>query len=390
MMRFAYIFTLAFLFAAVVHAQEVIEVTRQEKIQSEDNASAQNELMNQAVENASFENIKALIGDDKTERSRDIIKNKIIKNSGRYVYSTSGQNLTHQGNEFSMDVQLKISLKSLRAMLLENGLLYQMEGPPKVLPLVQIVDRVSAQSYGWWYNSGAKEHGNLSEEIDVFHQSLKNELLKIGFFELSPVMGHFIQSLPEAYRLENLQRADTLFLGEFFKSSVVLRGQIVFRAKPGNDSIFLIDVHLEALHSANGRLMAEVVRTYETQSGNFQKVVWQKFHEISPHVAEDLSAQLTEAWKKGTFGASVVKLSVVGPLAPKDLEEFKKAIVLQVRDIKSLRERLIESHRTTFEIDSSALPQQLAQAIRAAKFARFKVQVEEVSNEGVTLKVEAI
>ncbi len=73
----------------------------------------------------------------------------------------------------------------------------------------------------------------------------------------------------------------------------------------------------------------------------------------------------------------------------KELDEFKKVLVLQIRDIKSLRERLVESHKTTYEVDSSALPQQLAQSIRAAKFARYKVQVEEVSGEGVTLKVEA-
>ena len=372
------------------HAQEVIDVVRHEKIESDDASSAQTNLMNQAIEEASIESIKTMIGEEKVEHSREIIKNKIIKNSGRYVSSSSGQNFTHQANLYLMDVQLRISLKALRALLLENGLLYQLDGPPKVLPLIQMVDRVNAQSYGWWYNSGAKEHGHLIENLDIFQKNLKDEFLKIGFFELSPVAGHFVQSIPETYRTENLQKVDTLFISEYFKSSIVTRGQIMFRAKPGTDSVYVIDVKLEALQSANGRLMAEVVRTYETQPGVFQKVVTQKFREVSPHIAEDLSAQLADAWRKGTFGASVVKLIVEGAISPKDLEEFKRAIVLQVRDIKSLRERLIEHHRTTFEVDSSAVPQQLAQSIRAAKFTRLKVQVEQVSSEGVTLKVELL
>lgn len=383
-------FLVVFAFCGGARAQEVIDVVRHETIQSEDSSGAQTELMNQAIEAASIESIKTMIGDEKVEHSRDVIKNKIIKNSGRYVSSINGQNFNHQANQYNMDVALKLSLKALRALLLENGLLYQLDGPPKVLPLIQMVDRVNAQSYGWWYNSGAKEHGYLIENLDIFQKNLKDEFLKIGFFELSPVLGHFIQAIPETYRTENLQKVDTLFISEFFKSSVVTRGQIIFRTKPGSDSVYVIDVKLEALQSTNGRLMAEVVRTYETQSGVFQKVISQKFREVAPHLAEDLSAQLADAWRKGTFGASVVKLTVQGSLGPKDLEDFKKAIVLQVRDIKSLRERLIETHSTTFEVDSSTVPQQLAQSIRSAKFARFKVQVEQVSSEGVTLKVELL
>jgi hypothetical protein len=390
MIRQALIVAAFFSASLVAHAQEVIDVLRHEKIEATDGASAQNDLMNLAIEQASFESIKSIIGEEKVERSREIIKNKIIKNSGRYVSSISGQNMTQQGSEFLMDVQLKLSLKALRALLLENGLLYQLDGPPKVLPLIQMVDRVGAQSFGWWYNSGAKEHGYLVDSLELFQKSLKDEFLKIGFFELSPATGRFIQSLPEMYRTENLQRGDTLFISELFKSSVVAKGQIVFRAKPGSDSIFVIDVKIEALQSSNGRLMAEVVRTYETQAGAYQKVVSQKFREIAPRLSEDLSAQLSEAWKKGTFGASVVRLTVETSMSPRDLEEFKKAIVIQVRDIKGLRERVIESHRSTYEIDSSVLPQQLAQDIRAAKLTRFKVQVQQVSNEGVTLKVDAL
>ncbi|MCB0350818.1 MAG: hypothetical protein KDD38_06520 [Bdellovibrionales bacterium] len=376
-------------FSSQVNAQEVIEVVKQPHVKAEEGSSAKEELMNLAIEEASFDGIRGIIGDEKTERSKDIIINKVIKNSGRYILSMRGQNFSKKGESFVMDVTMKVSLKGLRTLLLEQGLLYQMEGPPKVLPLIQITDRVSGRRYGWWYPSDEKEHSFLTSQLDVLHKAMRDELQKIGFYSMTPVVAGMAASVPESYRGENLQRADYLFLGEYFKSSIVLRGQIVYRPKPGAENIFLIDTRLEAIHSGNGRLMAEVVRTYETDSGAFRSVIANKFREMAPKLTEDLSAQLTEAWKKGTFGSSVIKMSVVGKISPLDLENFKKTIVLQIRDIKALRERLIEARKTTYEVDSSALPQQLAQSIRSSKFAKFKVDVDDVSSEGLTLKVES-
>ncbi len=378
-----------FFFAIMASAQEIIEVNKKPQVISEEAAAAKAQLMDMAIEEASFDGIKGIIGEEKMQRSKNIIVNKVIKNSGRYILSMRGQNFVKKGEYYVMDVNMKVSLKGLRTLLLEQGLLYQMEGPPKVLPVVQITDRVSGHRFGWWYQSETKEHSFLSNQLDVLHKSMREELQKIGFYSLTPLTAGMVDSVPDSYRGENLQRADYLFLGEYFKSSIVLRGQIIYRSKPGAENIYLIDARLEAIHSANGRLMAEVVRTFETGSGAFRSVIVSKFQEVAPKLSEDLSTQLTQAWKKGTFGASVVKMAVVGKISPFELENFKKTIVLQIRDIKALRERLVEARKTTYEVDSSALPLQLAQVIRKSQFEKFKVDVEEVTSEGLTLKVES-
>lgn len=378
------------LFHSTLFAQEVIEVLKPGKIETDDAAGAKQQLMDQAIESASFDSIKGLIGDEKTERSRALITNKIIKNSSKYILSIRGLNFARKGNDFVMDTEMKISLKGLRALLLDQGLLYQMEGPPKVLPVIQIVDRIGGRSYGWWYQSVTKEHGFLTEQLEFMHKALKLELEKIGFYTMSPMDSKFSKSIPDSFRGENLQRADYLFLGDYFKSSMVVRGNIIFRLKPNTENVYLIDIRLEALHSGNGRLMAEVVRTFETDPGSSRSVIAKKLTETTTKVAEDLSAQLSDSWKKGTFGATVLKLAVVGSISPYQLDEFKKTIVLQLHDIKSLRERMIEARKTTFEVDSSVLPQQLAQAIRLTKFSKYKVQVEDVTSEGLTIKVESL
>ncbi len=377
-------------FAQHANAQVIVDITRHEAVQVQDGSAVQDQLMNKAIEDASFDYIKTLIGAQKTDRLKDAIENKIIKNSSRYILSISSNNLTNDKDVYAMDVQMRLSLTALRAILLENGLLYQLEGPPKVLPIVQYVDRVTARSYGWWYKPASNDFADLHADADVFEKSLKSELSKIGFYALSPISARLQHSVPEPYRSENLQKVDALFLGEYFKSSIVLRGQVMFRTKPDVSDAYDVEVHLEAVYSGNGRTIAEITRSYTTDSGPFHKVVTDELNTVVPQICADLSTQLNDVWKRGTFGASVIRVVVNGSLSPKQFEDFRSAVVLSVHDIKAFHERIIAADQVTYDADASVLPQQLAQAFRTAKVDQYKVRVTDVSPDGVVLKVKAL
>jgi hypothetical protein len=389
--RFFYSIILFFLWVTQpAAAQEVIEVLKQSRIKTDEASSAQDKLMSQAIENISYENIKAIIGEEKTERSKDLIKNKIIRQSDKYVLSIQGSNFVKKDNEYLMDFQMKVSLKSLRAFLLEQGLLYQIDGPPKLLPFIEITDRVVGQSFGWWHQVVNKDNRFLSDQLDVLHTALRDELSKIGFFGINPVVTKMINTLPESYRYKSLQRADYLFLGDYFKSAIILKGELVYKLKPNTEGIYLIDVHMQALHSSNGRVMAEVARVYESKPGSHRVILPKKLNEIAPKIAEDLSVQLADTWKRGTFGASILRLAVESQMSPKAYEEFKKSLVLQVRDIKSLRERLIQAAQVTYEVDSSVVPQKLAQALSQLQMPKYKIEVRSVEGETITIRVQSL
>jgi len=385
-------FLMGFLYFALVPfatAQEVMDLSVVQKIDDKTPSNSKSEVFDQVVRRVSLENIEALIGREKTDRNRDLIDNKIIKNSNRYILSSksSGLRKPEAGGPPEIVIDLKISLKNLRSMLLEEGLLYQTEGPPKLLPALRFVDRVGAVSYGWWVDRPSKDTAFLQGAFRSFQKHLSDELMKIGFFTLNPAEGNFGESLPEVYRTQSPQKGDLIFLGEFFKSSIVLRGEVIFRGKPNAEGVYVIDFRLEAFQTQNGRVLAEVVRVYETQPGEYRNVIGRRFNETVLKVSEDLSTQMNDAWKKGTFGASLVRLVVRSELKPPEIDEFKKMVVLQVRDVKALRERIMASRSTTFEVDSSVPTQQLAQTFRTAKFNQFKVQVQDVDQSSVTLKV---
>jgi hypothetical protein len=385
-MKRLFLFTALLLFTRLGFAQELLDVTQVVKRPVSDKSFSRDELVQEAVETVSMENIKLLIGQAKAERNKAAIQNKILKNQAKYILSMKAGNVEKAGNEMQLTVDLKVSLKNLRTLLLDEGLLYQLEGPPKVLPLVSISDRVNSTQFAWWAPASEKNNSFNAELSENFNKTLKDELNKIGFYGMSPGTSGYAKSVPDPYRNVNLQRNDALFLGEFFKSSMVVRGEVIARLKPLSDNIYLVDVRLEALHSTNGRVLGEVVRSFETSPGAMRSVVQKKFQEVGERVAADMAVQLSEAWKKGTFGASLLKLTVKGDLSPKEMENFKRSVLLKVRDIKSLRERLLTADSTTFEIDSSSNPHQLAQAFKTTPLAPFIVQVGEVRADGIDIK----
>lgn len=372
-------------------AQGVIEVQHFSSIEDTRlTAELREKIFEEAIQEVSFSNIEAMIGSEKTQRNREVIENRIVRNSGRYVLSIQAGSLVREGPESKMEVLMRVSLSNLRALLLDEGLLYETEGPPKVLPAVLFSDRVNSQNFGWWFQERGSENRWISDLTQVFEGQLKEELREIGFYGKAPVGSNFSKSVPEAYRVANIQRGDALFLGEFFKSSIILRGHIAFRNKPLFDNVYTLDVRVEALHSQNGRVLGEVVRTYETGSGHFQTVVERELREKGSELAKDIASQLSDAWRRGTFGASLLQLTVNGSLSPKELDNFKESVLIQLRDVKGLRERRIRSQSVTFEMDSSAVPQQLAQAFRNAQINSYMVEVSEVKSDGLTLNVRAL
>jgi hypothetical protein len=179
-----------------------------------------------------------------------------------------------------------------------------------------------------------------------------------------------------------------LSLGQYFQASIVVRGTVSVRAATDRTDVYTLDWKLTALHTGNGREIGEVVRSFETEPGPFQAVTQRKIQDVLPAVCSDLSSQLVEAWKSGTFGASLLKLTLHGDLDYPQMTQFKKFIAEQVKEIKTLRERLMGPGQLEFELDSSVSSEQLAQILKNKSFQNFRLILESQSSDGIVFKTQ--
>jgi hypothetical protein len=367
---------------------ELIEVKVPVTSDKPERVQARQEMLDKAITDMSSQYIQDLIGAPKFERNRVLIKSKILRNSGKYVLFLKESNAQYGPAQSTMTVEMKVSLKNLEAMLLEEGLLYKTEGPPKVLPLVTFVDRGQPASYSWWV-AKADDKGNLRELTESFDQQLKKDLREVGFFGLNPTRGGYYDLLGSAFHSENLPAEDFLSIGEFFQAPIVVRGSVLITPVKERSQTFRLDFKLSALHSGNGRVIGEVVRNFETESGPQAAVVNRKVQSVLPAVCGDLSAQLVEAWKSGTFGATLLKLTLLGEVDYPQVVQFKKVVAEQVKEIKVLRERLFAPGQTVFELDSAVGPDALAPLLTSKNFQLFRLALDSKTADGIVLRLQS-
>ena len=176
---------------------------------------------------------------------------------------------------------------------------------------------------------------------------------------------------------------------DFFQSQILLKGQLVITKGRNRQDTYLMDVKLVASHSVNGRVIGEIVRTYETEAGSFHHSVQQRLDSVTEKISEDLAVQLFDAWKSGTFGATLIRLGVRGNLNYQELTQFRRLLGEKVKDIRNLKDRVYEPGQVVFEVDASGTSRQLADIVARTKFPRFKVDVVDVRPEGLDLRVVA-
>lgn len=369
-----------------VGAQEILDLTYEIKSEKK-NSISQKEVFDQAIEKASQTYIESMIGSAKASKNQNLIKSKIVKNSGKYVLFIKLGSTAQRGEESIYNVQLKVSLKNLESLLLQEGLLYKSDGPPKIISLINFTDKVNSQSFSWWTYGNIKELTILYDLSDRLHDNLRKELRGKGFFVMEPRRGRLNQILPAPLRTESLATDDLMLMADFFKAQSILKGQVGVTTHPDRKDVYRIEVRLTALHANNGRVIGEVVRNYETEYGKFHNVVLAKVEEVFEKLGEDLSSQVHEAWKSGTFGATLLNVAVNGSLSYQELAQFKKLMLEQVRELKTLKERLFAPNRVVFETDTGSNSEQLAGLFKEKSFGSFRVSVSEVRRDGVELRV---
>lgn len=370
-------------------SRDVVDVSIEAESEKASKSQARQDIFKKAIEKVSKQYIEQIIGEAKYGKHKTTIENKIIRQSGKYVMFIKSQSSepSEEGG-VRMTVAMKISLKSLQKLLLEQGLLYKLSGPPKVLPMIQIQDRINGASYSWWTGAAGGSSGFLKAQVEVLHEAVRKDLLPKGFYSINPVRGGFRGALPAIFRNDQIPTEDALFVGEYFDSQIVVSGALLFKKSQKLSDAYEVEVKLTARHTSNGRVVGEVIRTYQTESGPMRRVINDKTREVFPTISKDLSVQLHDAWKSGTFGTTLIRLVVNGDLSFQRLKMFKEQFLNQVAGVKTLRERKFLPGQVVFEIDSDSSVDQITKAIAKTRFQNFQINVAGSGLREIELSVD--
>ena len=331
-----------------------------------------------------------ILGEKRYQKNKSLIESKIVRQANKVIpYVTAGEAVQAADGSWKMPVEMRLSPSSLRKMILDVGLLNDVDGPASILPMVALVDRAKGVQLHWWLGEPKDEaHRFLAQMSRAFHSRLQGELSRQGFHLVKP-LGTQASPLPEAYRVEKPSSTDMQFLSEYFGTPMIMRGDVRFREAKDIAGAVLISVRLQVVQTSNGRTVAEVTRHFETDPGHYETVVRSKLASEATELSKDLANQVYEAWQRGALNANLVKLAVRGTLSPKQLAEFKSSLMSSVREVRGLKERSFENGQVLFEADVNGSASQLADKLKEVKMSSFTTKLATASDAGILVDVKA-
>ncbi len=365
-------------------SSDLISMTVEGTSQAENAPEAAREIMQSAMAKVAREQSLEILGEKKFQKNKGLIDRKIVAEAAKFIPISNSKSIVQAPDKtFRGEVDLKISLSSLKKMIQATGLLVDSDEVAVVLPLITFRD--SKNAFSWWQNSRDESKKNLSDISQLFNQSFSDEMFKNSFYVLRPTPT-FAQLIPDVFRVESLKKDDYKFLSNFYHANLVTKGEILFKTQSPTNIELNLKVYV--LQSSNDREIAEVTRTINIERANLPSVLKAKLQSVFADISKDLSTQVLETWQRGTLGSNSILISVKGLGTPKQVQEFKAELRKTLRDIRELKERVFEAGQVTFEMQYSANESTILDHLKTAKLENFDYRFLE-SNDKV-IKTEAI
>lgn len=366
-----------------VLARDLTDVTLHIPLTKKVGEGGKQEAFDEAVETATKNLAEDMLGAEKVAKVWEQSKSKILKNSTKYVVFIKGT-LPEGKAQDNLQVQMRLSPDALESVLREVGLIGG--ETVRVLPLVQ-VNETGGSRYLWWADlTDGKAQSVAQGYFKNFYRQLHAQFKGKNVFVLDPTNHSFRMGLPASYRIENLRKEDQMSLAQYLKADVVLSGRIEVAKAKAESAEQKIDYNLEMWQTKTGRNLAESIRTEGVATDN-PKAVQAAMEQVQPQIFGEFATKLSELVSGGSLNLSVVKISVEGNLNQKQLGEFKK-LLGSVREIRALRERMIESTRTIYEGDVSVSGGELGKVLQRSRFPHFNVDVSSAQDDRLVLVVK--
>jgi len=356
----------------------------QEVVVEKVGAEAKQEAFEVATEMATRKVSESLLGSERTQQIWADLRAKILKGSTRYVVFIRGTPSGEQTPESTkIQVQLRISPDNLEGVLREVGA-YASMGSVRVLPLIQIQDGQGV--FAWWVDGG--DRTSAHSYFMALMGQLTTQFKGRSVFVMDPLSSGFRMGVPSTYRTATLRREDQMLLAQYLKADVVLSGKVDVMRPKADAPEYRIVYEIKAWQARSGRSVGEWTRQ-ELVASDVPKVISGALEQSAKRVFAETATAVQEAVGKGQLNLNSLRLAVSGNLNYKQMNEFKKQLT-EVREIKSLRERLFEPSRVTFEAEVTGSSQDLATSMRRSNFPMFRVDVGEVQDDSLVLNVKAM
>ena len=320
--------------------------------------------LEKAVGEVSRDFVRKIVGEEKYNKHENKFEKKIVENKNRYIiFARTSLPQENEEGKYLTKVTIGLSEKNLQALLLEHNLFYN-PGSSCILPAVSFeLKKDKLQKSSWWLVSEDVFLASLSK---TFYKTLSEKLINLGFYTENPFYSRFSQLLPSYAFPKRQSFSHFKKTSRFLNCDLVISGRVSIE-KDFDQNNYFSSMNLKILNIKTKQNLFNFKKKF-----NFRD----DFEQSLTPILKSLKHQLSFYKERGSLDLSRLWLSVQGPLNQHERELIKQALVRHIRPIQALKENLITSRYTLYEVESSKGIKAVVKAIKSKKqLGNFKLQV---------------
>lgn len=309
---------------------------------------ARRKIIEEATLKISEEMVQSMIGEARFKKNKPVIADKIFKRASRYIPVIKTGDLIKVSDGQKLTVTLQVNSKILETMLQEQGLLYDNETAPMIMPFLVIDDQVNRDGFRWWRTGNSLRMQSLN---DYLEKQMQSAFFSSGFFIQRPEASQLQMMVPAFLQQEFLSPEQIQNLSKRWNVPITLMGDLLMRPDANSDEDIVIELRLMVTQVSSGRVLAQLSRQSKIpKSETLGAMNLKKNFSFVVQAFKDLTQQMKDAWQKGFLSSTLVRLEVQGPLTLGKYDLFKSALKTSNRSIRQVKERLITSKSVYFEL----------------------------------------
>lgn len=356
-------------------------------IEEVDERKARRTAIDQATDAVTIDMVKKEIGEGRYKDNQSKVDSQVMPIKNRFIPFFKIISSRKQGETYEFKIEVKVSRSDLRQVLQQKGLFATSEKTGITLPFIEFNNALNNESFRWW-----SPEFSVSKDLEgmafAFEKELFQGFLDKGLFMLRPQAFHMGPMIPHFMRKTYLTQTDMVQLTNFKQGQLYLDGRVDVITSPLRENALRVRVQLKCKQASNGKNVAEVVRTFDSPSGQALNQIGSKVTQLALETGQELANQIYDLWQRGALEAQVLQLAVTGELDHMQMLRFKKELNEKLGLSNGLVERLYEPGRVTFETDYSGGIEALSQKLKQAKFDGFISQVVSSQADLITLDVK--
>ncbi len=302
------------------------------------------------------------VGADSYARNKVALTAKVIRNASKFTPFQKALDLERGAFGVRQTIQYKVNLTEFRKLLADAGTFSKTRLAQQIVSFLTIEDESGNRLAVSWKKNDQAESMELIRE---WNEDFKKVFEKAGYSFNKNLNPAWLETFSESASAQDVLNRSTM------QQSFLLWGTGKIVVNPSNNEKTLL-VQTKFFSQDHKREVSDSARRFNLKNDAHAKFeVW----------GQDLVAQLDEVDIKSLSQQPLLKIVVVGAIPLIEQDQFKQLLANSSTLIKTISERRFESHQITYEIETDATTDALAQKLKSLEWKGKRMKSEYNTNE---------